>query len=194
MEGDKEGPWRRIGRVFVVPYDPAWPELFAAERGALEKALEPWLHGGVHHIGSTAVPGLSAKPIIDMIAGIRDLEEARGAFESLAHLGYDYFPHRPEAHAFRKPGYGVHLTVPGSAIWNERLAFRDALRADSELAAQYEAWKKRHAAPQGSLHPYTADKRQIVLTVLTRAGIDLRPDGERLTPEAIAARRGTPTR
>jgi GrpB-like predicted nucleotidyltransferase (UPF0157 family) len=176
--------------VVVVPYDPAWPELFAAERRTLEGALEPWLDGGIYHIGSTAVPGLAAKPIIDMIAGVRDLEDARGAFEPLAQLGYEYFPHRPEAHAFRKPSYGVHLTVPGSPIWNERLAFRDALRADSELAAEYETWKKRHAAP-GSPFPYTADKRQFVLAVLERAGIDLRPDEERLTPEAIAARRAT---
>ena len=175
--------------MVVVPYDPAWPELFAAERGVLEEALEPWLHGGIHHIGSTAVPGLAAKPIIDMIAGVRDLEEARVAFEPMAQLSYEYFPHRPEAHAFRKPGYGVHLTVPGSPIWNERLAFRDALRSDSELAGAYEAWKKRHAARQGSPHPYTADKRQFVRAVLERCGIDLRPDDERLTPEAIGARR-----
>lgn len=190
MEGDTcravAKNWRG---VVVVPYDPGWPELFAAERRALEEALEPWLHGGIHHIGSTAVPGLAAKPIIDMIAGVRDLEEARHAFEPLSKLGYEYYPHRPEAHAFRRPAHHVHLTVPGSAIWNERLAFRDALRADSGLAAEYEAWKKRHAAPGGSPHPYTADKRRFVLAVLERAGIDLRPDEERLTPEAIAARR-----
>lgn len=175
--------------VVVVPYDPAWPDLFAAERRALEEVLGPWLHGGIHHIGSTAVPGLASKPIVDMIAGVRDLDEVRAAFEPLAQLGYERFPHRPEAHAFRKPGYGVHLTVPGSPIWNERLAFRDALRADSKLAAEYEAWKKRHVAPWGSPNPYTADKRQFVSAVLERAGIDLRPDDERLTPGALAARR-----
>jgi GrpB-like predicted nucleotidyltransferase (UPF0157 family) len=178
--------------MVVVPYDPHWPELFAAERSVLEEVLEPWLNGGVHHIGSTAVPGLAAKPNIDMIAGVRDLEEARGAFEPLARLGYVYFPHRPEAHALRKPGYSVHLTLPGSAIWNERLAFRDALRADSELAAEYATWKRRHMAARGSQYPYTADKRPFVMAVLAGAGIQLRPDEERLTPEAFAARRAGP--
>jgi GrpB-like predicted nucleotidyltransferase (UPF0157 family) len=155
----------------------------------LERALRPWLDGGIHHIGSTAVPGLAAKPIVDMLAGVRGLEEARGAFEPLARLGYEYFPHRPEAHAFRRPGYGVHLTVPGSPIWNERLAFRDALRADPALAAEYAAWKERYVAPPGEAGPYRADKRPLVLRVLAEAGIDLRPDEERLTPEALAARR-----
>jgi GrpB-like predicted nucleotidyltransferase (UPF0157 family) len=191
MEGDKWGFSSECCGVVVVPYDPSWSELFAAERAELEVALEPWLHGGIHHVGSTAVRGLAAKPIIDMIAGVRDLEEARGAFEPLAQLGYEYFPHRPDAHAFRKQGYGVHLTEPGSPIWNERLAFRDALRADSKLAGEYEAWKKRHAAPEGSPFPYVADKRQFVLAVLERAGIDLRPDEERLTADAMAARRAT---
>jgi GrpB-like predicted nucleotidyltransferase (UPF0157 family) len=158
--------------VVVVPYDPAWPELFAAERVRLERALRPWLESGIHHIGSTAVPGLAAKPIVDMLAGVRDLEQARDAFEPLARLGYAYFSHRPEAHACRRPGYGVHLTVPGSAIWNERLAFRDALRADPALVAEYAAWKERHLAPPGEPGPYTADKRPLVLRVLAEAGID----------------------
>jgi GrpB-like predicted nucleotidyltransferase (UPF0157 family) len=191
MEGDTRAVGSQCSVVGVVPHDPAWSELFAAERRRLEAALEPWLNGGIHHIGSTAVPDLAAKPIIDMIAGVRDLEEARGAFEPLAELGYEYFPHRPEAHAFRRSGYGVHLTVPGSAIWSERLAFRDALRADSELAAEYEAWKKRYAAPEGWPYPYMADKREFVAAVLERAGIDVRPDEERLSAEALAARRAT---
>jgi GrpB-like predicted nucleotidyltransferase (UPF0157 family) len=178
--------------VVVVPYDPAWPDVFAAERALLEQALRPWLEGRIHHIGSTAVPGLAAKPIIDMLAGVRDLEAARRAFGPLAQLGYGYFPHRPEAHAFRKPGYGVHLTEPGSTIWNERLAFRDALRADPELVAEYAAWKERHATPPGGAGPpYSANKRPFVRRVLAQAGIDLRPDEERLTPEALAARTRT---
>ena len=65
--------------LLVVPYDPAWPERFEAERELLERILAPWLEGGVHHIGSTAVPGLAAKPILDMLAGVHDLEAARAA-------------------------------------------------------------------------------------------------------------------
>ena len=115
----------------VVPYDPEWPRLFEAERARLQKVLAPWLERGIHHIGSTSVPGLAAKPIIDMIAGVRDLEEARAAFEPLCSLGYEYREHRPEAHCFWKPEpdvplgptHHLHLTEPESDIWRERSRF-----------------------------------------------------------------------
>src|SRR5262249_60564672 len=114
----------------VVPYGPEWPRLFEEERERLEEALAPWLESDIQHIGSTSVPGMPAKPIIDMLAGVRDLAEARSAEEPLADLGYVYRVHRPEAHLFVQDTKGVHLTRPGSDLWRERLAFRDALRAD----------------------------------------------------------------
>src|SRR6187551_3390489 len=100
----------------AVPYDPEWPALFERERARLEAALSPWLEGGIHHIGSTSVPSMTAKPIIDMLAGVRDLEEARAAFPRLEALGYRYRPHRPEAHLFVQDDRGVHLTGPGSDL------------------------------------------------------------------------------
>lgn len=172
----------------VVPYDPEWPRLFEAERARLETVLAPWLERGIHHIGSTAVPGLAAKPIIDMMAAVRDLEEARAAFERLYSLGYRYREHRPEAHCFWKPEpdaplgatHHLHLTEPESDIWRERLAFRDALRAEPALAAEYQQWKLRHATRLGP-NAYTAGKRPFVARVLVDAGIDLKPDSERLS-------------
>jgi GrpB-like predicted nucleotidyltransferase (UPF0157 family) len=163
-------------RLFV-PYDAEWPALFEAERARLEDALEPWLTGGIHHIGSTAVPGLAAKPIIDMIAGVRDLEEARGAFEPLEALGYSYREHRPEAHLFVTATSGIHLTEAGSDLWRERLAFRDALRADPELRREYAEWKLEHAGPNG----YDDTKWPFVARVLAGVGIALKPDAERLS-------------
>jgi GrpB-like predicted nucleotidyltransferase (UPF0157 family) len=175
----------------VVPYDPEWPRRFEAERARLEKVLSPWLQAGIHHIGSTAVPGLAAKPIIDMMAGIRDLEEARDAFGPLHALGYEYREHRPEAHLFWTPTHGVHLTEPGSDLWRERLAFRDALRADPALAAEYQEWKLRHAATEPGAGAYTAEKRPFVARVLMEAGITLKPDSARLTKKARDFRRPT---
>ena len=181
----------------MVPYDPEWPRRFEAERAVLEEALRPWLEGGIHHVGSTAIPGLAAKPVIDMIAGVRDLEAACAAFRPLAELGYRYREHRPEAHAFSKPAgaewwqatHGLHLTEPGSDLWRERLAFRDALRADPELAAEYQDWKLRHASAPGTPgRAYTADKYPLVARVLAGAGVTLKPDSERLAPAALAAR------
>lgn len=102
----------------------------------------PWLAGGLHYVGSTAVPGLVAKPILDMIAGVRDLTDASAAIGALAALSYAHAEHRPRALCFYKPAGAapqhhschLHLTAPGSDLWRERLAFRDALRADPELA------------------------------------------------------------
>ena len=159
--------------------------MFEEERDRLESALEPWLTGGIHHIGSTSVPGLTAKPIIDMLAGVADLAKARAASETLESLGYRYREHRPEAHLFVRTGFGVHLTEPGSDVWRERLAFRDALRADPALVAEYADWKRRHADLEG----YTADKRPLVMRVLSDAGIGLKSDGQRLSPGALAAKR-----
>jgi GrpB-like predicted nucleotidyltransferase (UPF0157 family) len=110
------------GSVAVVPYDPEWPRRFEAERAVLERVLAPWLEDGIHHVGSTAIPGIAAKPVIDMIAGVRDFDEARAAFEPLREQSYIHTPHRPGiAHHFSKPSarlpetlYGLHLTEPGA--------------------------------------------------------------------------------
>jgi GrpB-like predicted nucleotidyltransferase (UPF0157 family) len=174
----------------VEPYDPAWPQRFEAERLVLEDVLAPWLDGELEHVGSTAVPGLAAKPVIDMIAPVRGLEESRAAIEPLGVVGYDYREHRPEAHAFGKPAgapwwkatHGLHLTERGSDIWRERLAFRDALRADPALVAEYAAWKDLHANPSGAHGPYNDRKFDFVARVLAGVGIALRPDRERLSP------------
>ncbi len=167
--------------VIVVDYDPRWPDLFAAERADLEQALRPWLTGGVHHIGSTAIPGLSAKPILDMIAGVRDLGQAGTAIAVLSTLGYAHAPHRPRALWFDKPpGTGaaqhthhLHLTEPGSDLWRERLAFRDALLADPALASQYQDLKRRLARSAVDVATYTSGKRGFVAAVLASAGVPM---------------------
>jgi GrpB-like predicted nucleotidyltransferase (UPF0157 family) len=163
-------------RVIVVPYDPEWPRLFEAERALLEDVLAPWLEGGIHHIGSTAVPGLAAKPIIDILAGVRDLDAARGAYEPLSSRGYVHEPHRPGiAHHFAQHAadgrttHGLHLTEPGGDLWRERLVFRDALRADPALAAEYEALKVSLAGAE--VEDYTTAKRPFVAGVLARYGL-----------------------
>ena len=167
--------------IAVVAYDPEWPRRFEAERALLERVLAPWLESGIHHVGSTAVPGLAAKPIIDMVAGVRDLEAARAAFGPLREQFYHHAPHRPGAHWFGKPSlrartHHLHLTEPGSDVWRERLAFRDALRDDPVLAAEYEALKLWLAAEHGAdVVAYTGSKRAFVARVLASAGVRLGP-------------------
>jgi GrpB-like predicted nucleotidyltransferase (UPF0157 family) len=161
--------------VVIVAYDPRWPIRFEAERALLERVLAPWLQGGIHHIGSTSIRALAAKPVIDVMAGVRDLEQACAAFEPLAEAGYANTPHRPRTHHFSKgPAHaythGLHLTEPGSDLWLERLAFRDALRASPELAAEYAELKRRLASNPTT---YTLSKRPFVARVLADAGIIL---------------------
>jgi GrpB-like predicted nucleotidyltransferase (UPF0157 family) len=171
--------------VDVVAYDPRWPEQFEAERAVLERVLAPWLAGGIHHIGSTAIPGLAAKPVLDMIAGVRDLGQASEAIAPLRAVGYEHAPHRPRALWFYQPPSAaesghtrhLHLTEPGSDLWQERLAFRDALRTDSQLAERYQQLKLRLAGTAGGIGSYTSGKRAFVAGVLAGAGIALRPPG-----------------
>jgi GrpB-like predicted nucleotidyltransferase (UPF0157 family) len=137
--------------IRLVPSDPSWPARFELERTVLAEAIEEWVDGGIHHVGSTAVPGLEAKPIIDILVGVRDLETARGCFEPLADLGYLYAPYLPaEMHWFCKPDparrtHHLHLVPSGSPRYRNELAFRDRLRADPRLAADYAALKRRLA-------------------------------------------------
>ena len=82
--------------VRLEPYDDRWPRLFAAEAEALDRVIGSWITGGIHHVGSTAVPGLAAKPIIDIAVGVADLESSRACIALLADLDYRYAPYLVE--------------------------------------------------------------------------------------------------
>ena len=129
--------------MHVVPYDPSWPRRFEEERALLAEALAPWLVGPIEHVGSTAVPGLAAKPVIDIMAAVASLGASRPAIEAVARHGWCYFPYRAESmHWFCKPSpaartHHLHLIPFGSALWAERLAFRDHLRAHPDVALEY---------------------------------------------------------
>lgn len=129
--------------IYLVPYDETWPSRFEEERALLESVLGPWLVGPVEHIGSTAVPGLPAKPIIDIMAGVHDLPSSMDARAAVAPLGYVYFAYRPDVmHWFCKPSpaqrtHHLHLVPVRSPLWSDRLLFRDSLRRSAATAAEY---------------------------------------------------------
>ena len=81
--------------IKIDPYSAEWPRLFAIEAEILRNALDPWLAGGIEHIGSTAVPGLAAKPVIDIMAPVSSIADAAPAIEVLSALDYCFFPYRP---------------------------------------------------------------------------------------------------
>ena len=160
--------------IRLMSSDSAWPGRFELERAALEEAIGEWIDGGIHHVGSTAVPGLEAKPIIDILAGIRDLENARACFAPLAGLGYLYAPYLPqEMHWFCKPDparrtHHLHLVPAGTPRFHDELTFRDRLRADPRLAADYAALK-RHLAKRhrDDREAYTDAKGVFIRAALT---------------------------
>ena len=114
----------------------------------MDQAIGRWATGGIHHVGSTAVPGLEAKPIIDILVGVDSLEASRACFDPLAGIGYLYAPYRTdEMHWFCKPHpsrrtHHLHLVPTGSRRFRDELAFRDRLRASSETAEAYAALKR----------------------------------------------------
>ena len=137
--------------VVLVPYDEVWPALFEAERARIERAIGPWTEE-IEHIGSTAVPGLAAKPIIDVMVGVRSLDASPLLVERLEVLGYEYVPEfereLPHRRFFRKLRDGlrthqIHLVErTNTAWWDRHLLFRDYLRARPEVADEYAVLKR----------------------------------------------------
>ena len=161
--------------IELAAYDPSWPLKFEAERALLETLLAPWLAGKIEHIGSTAVPLLPAKPIIDIAAPVHTLAASRPAIAAATGAGYAYWPYKAEVmHWFCKPSpqfrtHHLHLVPAGSPLWRERLAFRDALRASPALAAEYADLKRRLADQyRNDREAYTEAKTPFVQRVLAR--------------------------
>ncbi len=136
--------------VAVVPYDPRWPEMFEQERRHLRACLPACLVGRIEHFGSTAVPGLSAKPIVDMLVEVTSLEETRRTIAPILEAqGYDYFwrsswgNNTPPFYAWfiKRDRNGnrthhIHMVEPHFEHW-DRLLFRDYLIAHPDVAQEY---------------------------------------------------------
>ncbi|MDB5026719.1 MAG: dephospho-CoA kinase/protein folding accessory protein [Candidatus Eremiobacteraeota bacterium] len=144
---DPISPAERAEPVVVVPYDPAWPAAFELLRDRLAGALGE-LAAGVEHVGSTAVPGLDAKPIIDVDVVIRRAEHFDAAAGRLAALGYVHLGDLGVVgrEAFRSDGepprHHLYVCAAGAAALQAHLTLRDALRSDPNLVASYAALKR----------------------------------------------------
>ena len=161
--------------VNLNAYEASWPQAFDDERDRL-LCLFPGVFKGVQHIGSTAVPGLSAKPIIDILAGVESITIAEQLALPLCNSGYTTSSEFNDSLQDRKwfmrwenghRTHHLHLVVHDGCVWRERLKFRDALRASPALATRYAALKAELAAT----HPhdreaYTAAKTDFIRTVL----------------------------
>jgi GrpB-like predicted nucleotidyltransferase (UPF0157 family)/GNAT superfamily N-acetyltransferase len=159
--------------IRLAPYDPSWPDRFDHERAALDHAVGSWVTGGIHHVGSTAVPGLDAKPIIDILVGVDSLETSRVCFDPLAKLGYLYAPYQAdEMHWFCKPHpsrrtHHLHLVPTDSRRFRDELAFRDRLRASPKTAEEYTVLKRNLAELfADDREAYTETKADFVRSIL----------------------------
>lgn len=164
----------------IVAYDPGWPQQFEAERVRLASALGTLaLH--IDHHGSTSVPGLAAKPVIDIQISVRKLQPLSPFTEILAGLGYTHVPHADDAFCpfFHRPAvwphtHHIHLVEAGGDEERRTLAFRDYLRLHPETMRQYEALKRelapRFASTQfDSRQAYADAKGPFIEAVITKA-------------------------
>ena len=130
------------GTVHLAEYDPAWPAMFAAERARILDALGDALPLAVEHVGSTSIPGLVAKPVLDTLAGYPAGASLDAYIAALARAGWEHRGENgiPGREFFRRGdprAYHLHMVVRHGAFWREHLAFRDALRTRPELRDGY---------------------------------------------------------
>lgn len=175
-------PWADE-KAEVHAHDPRWAAKAGIERARLIELLAPWLVDGVEHVGSTAVPGLAAKPIIDLMASVTDPDAVVDqASQRLAADGWCHVPPeldcRPWRRFFVKPDASgrrrmahLHVITSGHVRWAEQIAFRDALRRDDQLARGYEDLKRRLADRHGhDREAYTDAKATFIAEALRRGG------------------------
>ena len=160
--------------VELCEYDPSWPATYAAERERLLTLL-PGVSIALEHIGSTAVPGLRAKPIIDILAGVESMATAEAVAEIICQSGYTTSAEFNETLIDRKwfmrwanghRTHHLHVVVHDSKAWHERLRFRNALRSQPELAVRYAALKSQLAERYATdREAYTDAKAEFVRSV-----------------------------
>ncbi len=168
--------------VIIVDYDPRWVRLFDEEKANLVRVIGPMMVA-IEHIGSTAVPGLAAKPIIDIMVGVQHLSNATWCIQPLKSLDYEYVPeyekHLPDRRYFRKGNvhgreqgstHHLHMVEAGGEFWNRHLLFRDYLRDHPDEARRYAELKKTLAIRFSSdRESYTNAKTDYISEIITRA-------------------------
>ena len=165
--------------ISIVPYDSEWPNLFEDEAASLRRKLPRTIVMRIEHFGSTAVPGLAAKPVIDLLVQVNSLEETRKRVVPLLESeGYDYFWRTDVSPAYAwfikrdasgKRTHHIHMVEADSKMW-ERLYFRDYLREFPEEARRYAELKQSLAGryPNDRI-AYTEGKAEYIKAMMDRA-------------------------
>lgn len=162
--------------VKLTEYNPDWEKQFEYEKNRIVGVLD---HNviGIEHIGSTSIKGLAAKPIIDIMVGVRDLDEVSDFVRPLSEIEYEYVP-KPEfkdRRFFRKGLWGqgtchLHICEFNGMEWVEKLLFRDYLRLHPQAAEEYASLKKELASKYQFDRPaYTKKKEPFIKTIIEKA-------------------------
>jgi GrpB-like predicted nucleotidyltransferase (UPF0157 family) len=160
--------------ITLVPYDPAWPEMFDGLARRIRAALGD-AAVAVHHAGSTAVPGLSAKPIIDVVLAVADSADEGAYVPALTGVGFRFHLREPEWFAHRlikadDPAANLHVFSVGCSEIDRMLRFRDWLRTHADDRLLYESTKRELSRRTwGSTQDYADAKSDVVATIMRRA-------------------------
>jgi len=171
---------RKRAPVEICEYDSTWTLKFEKQKRDITNALGNKVLA-IEHIGSTAVPGLGAKPIIDIMVGLRQLNDAEDCIEPLKKIGYEYVPEleteTPERRYFQKgpsnvprKHYHLHMVEIHSEFWNTHILFRDYLRTHPLSAQEYFRLKKDLAAKYRlNREAYTEAKTKFIKSTIAKA-------------------------
>lgn len=160
------------GRVVLAAHDETWRTAYEQEASDLRRSLTSRV-SGLEHIGSTSVPDIRAKPILDLMLGLSNLDDGPGLGSDLAELGYEFRPDAelPAEHVYAKGTprtHILHVVEFGGDAWQQKLAFRDALREEPELARAYQALKMALSLRfPDDRAAYTAGKTEFVKGVVS---------------------------
>jgi GrpB-like predicted nucleotidyltransferase (UPF0157 family) len=167
--------------VVIAEYDPDWPVRFQEEMRLLQGQSGGSLHP-IEHVGSTSVPALAAKPVVDILGGVSHISSVDTLIGPFKAVGYEYVPayedQMPNRRYFRKPisakqrsvGFHLHIVEVGGDFWTKQLLFRDYLRANPSRANDYSSLKRRLAEEYRTDRlGYSQAKTEFILSTLKLA-------------------------
>ncbi len=171
---------RERAPVEICKYDTTWPLKFEKQKSDIMNAIGDKVVA-IEHIGSTAVPGLGAKPVVDIMVGLNEIDDAEDCIEPLKKIGYEYVPELeaeiPERRYFHKgpsnvpkKHYHLHMVQMHSEFWKVQILFRDYLRTHSDSAQEYFRLKKGLAAKYRlNREAYTEAKTSFIKSTIAKA-------------------------
>lgn len=178
--------------ITLTPYSTEWPNLFEQEKAKLIEALRP-LHPNIEHIGSTAIPGIHAKPIVDIFIGVPEMN-LTDLIPKLGSLGYQYQPFllpEKELHCFEKNNangirtHQIHIVKYPSCWWDKHILFRDYLRIHPEDAKAYEVLKLELAKLHETNRTYAFAKTDFCQAIDKKAYFDFSINHPAVTTERL---------